>query len=62
MVDACKAAATAARYQMPLLGLEAKVRLTPMIVVNDVSSEIFLLQDAAQLVDFAKSTVLTTNR
>jgi hypothetical protein len=54
-------AATATQAQVKsVLGLSdsaawKSVAVTPMIGVNDVASEIFKVDDAAQLVDFAKS-------
>jgi hypothetical protein len=54
-------AATAAQAQIKgVLGLSDSdawktVAVTPMIGVNDVSSEVFTVDDAAQLVSFAKS-------
>lgn len=39
--------------QLKSIGLDAKVGITPMIGVNDVSTEVFTLQDAHQLLDFA---------
>lgn len=54
-------AATAAQAQIKgVLGLSDSaawkaVAVTPMIGVNDVSSEVFKVDDATQLVDFAKS-------
>ncbi|MEV7363179.1 cellulose binding domain-containing protein [Streptomyces sp. NPDC093675] len=54
-------AATAAQAQLKsVLGLSdgaawKAVAVTPMIGVNDVSSEIFKVDDAAQLADFARS-------
>jgi hypothetical protein len=54
-------AATATQAQIKgVLGLSdaeawGAVALTPMIGVNDVSTEIFKVDDASQLVDFAKS-------
>jgi hypothetical protein len=55
------AAATATQAQVKsVLGLGdaaawAKVAVTPMIGVNDVSTEVFTVADAGQLADFAKS-------
>ncbi|OKI28436.1 cellulose binding domain-containing protein [Streptomyces sp. CB03911] len=55
------AAATATQAQVKsVLGLDdsaawAKVAVTPMIGVNDVSTEVFTVADAKQLADFAKS-------
>ncbi|MCX5212682.1 cellulose binding domain-containing protein [Kitasatospora sp. NBC_00240] len=55
------AAATATQAQVKsVLGLDdgaawGKVAVTPMIGVNDVSTEVFTVADAKQLADFAKS-------
>ncbi|MFD9130636.1 cellulose binding domain-containing protein [Kitasatospora sp. NPDC059571] len=54
-------AATATQAQVKsVLGLDdaaawSKVAVTPMIGVNDVSTEVFTVADATQLADFAKS-------
>lgn len=47
-------AALATLNQMKQIGLDAKVGITPMIGINDVSSEVFTLEDASQLLAFAK--------
>jgi chitinase len=46
-------AATATLAQMRAAGLDAKLGVTPMIGVNDVASEVFRLEDASRLVEFA---------
>ncbi|MFG1191044.1 fibronectin type III domain-containing protein [Xanthobacter flavus] len=46
-------AAEATIAQLHALGIDAKVGITPMVGINDVQSEVFTLQDAQQLVDFA---------
>jgi hypothetical protein len=46
-------AATATDNQLRSLGVASKIGVTPMIGVNDNASEIFTLQDAMQLADFA---------
>ncbi|WP_374251501.1 fibronectin type III domain-containing protein [Xanthobacter sp.] len=46
-------AAEATIAQLHDLGIDAKVGITPMVGINDVQSEVFTLQDAQQLVDFA---------
>jgi chitinase len=48
-------AAIATEKQLGDLGLSAKLGITPMIGVNDVSSEVFTLADAQALLDYAKS-------
>ncbi len=40
--------------QMRFIGLDAKVGITPMIGVNDVSTEVFTLADARMLLAFAQ--------
>ncbi|QOG06192.1 hypothetical protein IGS74_16845 [Aureimonas sp. OT7] len=40
--------------QLRQIGLDAKVGITPMIGINDVQTEIFTLQDAQELLAFAK--------
>lgn len=47
-------AATATLAQLRAAGLDANLGITPMIGVNDVSSEVFRLQDAATLLEFAR--------
>ncbi|MBS0519092.1 MAG: fibronectin type III domain-containing protein [Proteobacteria bacterium] len=48
-------AAIAVEKQLADIGLSAKIGITVMIGVNDVSSEVFTLADAQELVNFAKS-------
>ncbi|MFF8730331.1 cellulose binding domain-containing protein [Streptomyces sp. NPDC015171] len=61
MGDYAEQAATATHAQVKsVLGLSDSaawkaVAVTPMIGVNDVSSEVFKVEDATQLVDFAKA-------
>lgn len=42
----------ATEKQLAAAGLDAKIGVTPMIGVNDVSSEVFTLADAQQLADY----------
>lgn len=46
-------AAEATIAQLEALGIDAKVGITPMVGINDVQSEVFTLEDAQQLVDYA---------
>lgn len=46
-------AAEATIAQLHDLGIDAKIGITPMVGINDVQSEVFTLQDAQQLVDYA---------
>jgi hypothetical protein len=48
-------AAIATENQLAELGLTAKLGVTPMIGVNDISSEVFTLADAQALVNFAQT-------
>ena len=48
-------AARATEQQLDTLGIAAKLGITPMIGVNDITSEVFTLADAQALVDFAQS-------
>jgi hypothetical protein len=48
-------AATSTESQIAALGLSAKLGVTPMIGVNDISSEVFSLADAQALLDFAQT-------
>lgn len=52
-LDAINAALTTLN-QLKQIGLNAKVGITPMIGINDVQTEVFTLEDAAQLMAFAK--------
>lgn len=47
-------AALATINQLKQIGLGAKVGITPMIGINDVQTEVFTLEDASQLLAFAK--------
>jgi chitinase len=47
-------AALATISQLRELGIDAKVGITPMIGINDVQSEVFTVEDANQLMAFAK--------
>ncbi|MFG1268460.1 fibronectin type III domain-containing protein [Xanthobacter sp. DSM 14520] len=47
-------AAEATIAQLHQLGLDAKVAITPMIGQNDVPGEVFTLDDARQLLDYAE--------
>jgi hypothetical protein len=54
-LDAIDAAKTT-EQQLDNLGMtSAKLGLTPMIGVNDITSEVFTLADASALVNYAKS-------
>ncbi len=55
MGDDAISAATATLAQFDQIGLDTQLVITPMIGVNDVATEIFTLEDAQQLVDFAAS-------
>lgn len=46
-------AAEATIAQLEALGIDAQVAITPMAGVNDVAGEVFTLEDAQQLVDYA---------
>jgi chitinase len=46
-------AVLATQQQLQALGMNSKIGITPMIGVNDVSSEIFTPADAQQIVNFA---------
>jgi chitinase len=48
-------AAIATERQLADIGLVAKIGVTPMIGVNDVTSEVFTPADAQSLVDYAKT-------
>jgi hypothetical protein len=48
-------AAIATEKQIVDLGLSSKVGITPMIGVNDISSEVFTLADAQALVNYAQT-------
>jgi hypothetical protein len=48
-------AATATESQIAALGLSAKLGVTPMIGVNDISSEVFSLADAQALLNYAQT-------
>lgn len=52
--DAIKAA-EATLDQMHAIGLNTKLVITPMIGINDVTSEVFTLEDAHQLVDYVSA-------
>jgi hypothetical protein len=39
----------------PSAGLDAKIGVTPMIGINDVSSEVFTLADAQQLAAYVQT-------
>lgn len=47
-------AALATISQLRELGIDAKVGITPMIGINDVQTEVFTIEDANQLMAFAK--------
>ncbi|MDP1748666.1 MAG: Calx-beta domain-containing protein [Reyranella sp.] len=46
-------ASEATQLQLAAMGLDAKIGITPMIGVNDIASEVFTLNDARALVDYA---------
>jgi aryl-phospho-beta-D-glucosidase BglC (GH1 family) len=48
-------AADATELQLANMGLVAKIGVTPMIGVNDITSEVFTPADAQSLVDYAKT-------
>ena len=48
-------AAIATESQIAALGLSAKLGVTPMIGVNDISSEVFSLADAQALLNYAQT-------
>jgi len=48
-------AAIATEKQIGSLGLTSKIGVTPMIGVNDISSEVFTLADAQALVNYAQT-------
>lgn len=55
MGDDAISAAEATLTQLDSIGLDAKLVITPMIGINDVTSEVFTLEDAQQLVDYVDS-------
>ncbi|MEW6121122.1 MAG: glycosyl hydrolase family 18 protein [Pseudomonadota bacterium] len=55
MGDDAISAAEATLAQFEAIGLDTQVVITPMIGINDVTSEIFTLEDAQQLVDYVES-------
>jgi len=55
MGDDAISAALATIAQLEEIGLDVQIVVTPMIGINDVTSEVFTLEDAQQLVDFAES-------
>lgn len=54
MGDDAISAAQATLTQLAALGLDAKLGITVMIGINDVQSEVFTLEDAYQLLDYAQ--------
>ncbi|MFG1392688.1 fibronectin type III domain-containing protein [Xanthobacter agilis] len=50
------AASEATIAQLEAIGLDADIVITPMIGINDVTSEVFTLEDAQQLVDYVESS------
>lgn len=52
MGDDAISAAEATLHQLDTIGLSTKLVITPMIGINDVTSEIFTLEDAHQLADY----------
>ena len=48
-------AANAALKQLQSLGIDAPLGLTPMIGMNDVSPQVFTLEDAGKMLRYAKS-------
>lgn len=55
MGDDAISAAEATLAQLEGIGMETKLVITPMIGINDVTSEVFTLEDAGQLVDYVES-------
>lgn len=55
MGDDAISATEATLGQLESIGLDTQVVITPMIGINDVTTEIFTLEDAQQLVDYAES-------
>lgn len=55
MGDDAISAAEATLAQLQGIGLETKLVITPMIGINDVTTEIFTLEDAQQLVDYVEA-------
>ncbi|MFG1479304.1 fibronectin type III domain-containing protein [Xanthobacter sp. V4C-4] len=55
MGDDAISAAEATLAQLKSIGLDADIVVTPMIGINDVTSEVFTLEDAQQLVDYVQS-------
>ncbi|WP_176086487.1 fibronectin type III domain-containing protein [Martelella sp. HB161492] len=55
MGDDAIAAAEATLAQLDDLGIDTQLVITPMIGINDVTSEVFTLEDAQQLVDYVES-------
>ncbi|MEW6256395.1 MAG: glycosyl hydrolase family 18 protein [Pseudomonadota bacterium] len=55
MGDDAISASEATLAQLDSIGLSTKLIITPMIGINDVTSEIFTLEDAQQLVDYVAS-------
>lgn len=48
-------AALATIAQLQAIGLDSQIVITVMVGINDVTTEVFTLEDAQQLVDFAES-------
>lgn len=48
-------AVQATEQQLQFIGMNSKVGVTPLIGVNDIASEVFTLQDAQSLVNFAST-------
>lgn len=55
MGDDAISATEATLAQLRDIGIGADIVITPMIGINDVTSEVFTLEDAHQLVDYAQS-------
>ena len=55
MGDDAISAAEATLAQLQAIGMETKLVITPMIGINDVTTEIFTLEDAGQLVDYVEA-------
>ena len=55
MGQAAISAANGTRTQLANIGVTARVGITPMIGVNDVTCEVFSVQDAQETVAFAQN-------
>lgn len=55
MGDDAISAAEATLQQLDSIGLDTQLVITPMIGINDVTTEVFTLEDAQQLVDYVEA-------